>query len=85
MYRLITYPIACVVVAALLALIVFDASGSLFLALAVAADITAVVVTWLVARREGRHALPWAILSVFIGPFAWILMVARRPAEPVSS
>jgi hypothetical protein len=86
MFRLVTYPIAMAATAGLLALFVLDKSGSLFLALAVAGQVAAVWVTWLVARREHRSTLPWVLLAVLIGPFAWIAMVARRPAdEPATS
>jgi hypothetical protein len=41
--------------------------------------IAALIVTWTVARREGRNAPAWVIAALLIGPLAWVLL-AMPPA-----
>jgi hypothetical protein len=44
--------------------------------------VVGLIVTWKVARREGRNPLAWSIVALLIGRLAWVAIAAWRPTAP---
>jgi hypothetical protein len=83
MVRLATYLASCLVVGLVLWWMASARPIQLLVLMWALAWIAGLIVTWRVARRDGRRPLIWIVAAILIGPLAWIVMSAT-PVTPAA-
>jgi hypothetical protein len=83
MARLVTYLVSCAVTAGVVWWMAATRPEPLMVVLWAIAWGIGLVVTWRVARRDGRHAPLWLLAALVAGPLAWIAFSAA-PQAPVA-
>jgi hypothetical protein len=79
MIRLASYLASCAILAAVLWLMAVSKPELVMVSLWAIAWLVALIVTWTVARREGRNAIGWAAAALLVGPLAWVAIAMARP------
>jgi hypothetical protein len=83
MLRAASYLVSCAVLGLVLWWMATARPEPALLLLWVVAWIVGLIVTWRVARREGRNPWAWCIVALLVGPLAWVAIAASpNPDRP---